>query len=215
MRLGIVWLAGVGGVVVQAAVALGPSAAALAPPVINVTRVTDVGGASSDLRLPDLDNQLVDPLTLPPGAKAIAFLFISVECPISNRYAPEIRRVHDAFAARGIAFRLVYPNPADSPAMIRGHLKDYNLPATVLRDPKQALARLTQATITPEAAVYDAHARRLYLGRIDDRYVSLGLERPSATRHDLEDALVATLAGQRVSVPAAPAVGCFIADFAR
>ena len=202
MRAGKGLLAGI-----LAAFALGSSAPA--------ARAPESAAALSGLRLPDLDNHLVDPFQTSPAAKAIAFLFVSVDCPISNRYAPEIRRVHDAFASRGVAFRLVYPNPAESPAMIRGHLKDYNLPAGALRDPKQALAKFAQATITPEAALYDAENRRVYLGRIDDRYVSLGLERPSATRHDLEDALVATLTGTRISSSTTQAVGCFIADFAR
>lgn len=202
MRAGKRLLAGV-----LAAFALGCSAEAMSPAL--------GGGADSDLRLPDLDSRLVDPFQTAPGEKAIAFLFISVDCPISNRYAPEVHRLHEAFAARGVAFRLVYPNPAESPATIRGHLKDYSLPASALRDPQQALAKLVQATITPEAALYSAQGRRLYLGRIDDRYVSLGLERPAATRHDLEDALVATLAGTRISSPTTQAVGCFIADFAR
>lgn len=165
--------------------------------------------------IPDLDNHLVDPFQAPAGIKAIVFLFVSVECPISNRYAPEIRRLHDAFATRGLALRVVYPNPAESPAMIRAHVKDYGLPPVALRDPKQELAKFTGATITPEAAVYDPQGRRLYLGRIDDRYVSLGLQRPAATEHDLEDALVDTLEGRRVRHATAPAVGCYIADFSR
>ena len=166
-------------------------------------------------RVLDLDNRLVDPFQAPAGTKAIVFLYVSVECPISNRYAPEIRRLHDTFAARGLVFRIVYPNPAESPAMIRAHLKDYSLPAVALRDPKQELAKFTGATITPEAAVYDAQGKRLYLGRIDDRYVNLGLQRPAATEHDLEDALVNMLAGRAVRHATAPAVGCYIADFSR
>ena len=45
------------------------------------------------LRLPDLDNRLVDPFQTAADTRAIAFLFISVDCTISNRYAPEIRRL--------------------------------------------------------------------------------------------------------------------------
>ena len=167
------------------------------------------------LRLPDLDNRLVDPFRTAADTRAIAFLFISVDCPISNRYAPEIRRLNEKFGQRGVVFRLVYPNPAESPEAIRGHLKDYRYPASAIRDPRQQLARFAAATITPEAAVYDRQGRRLYLGRIDDRYVALGLERPAPTRHDLEEALDATLAGTPVPQPTAPAVGCFIADFAQ
>ena len=68
-------------------------------------------------RVLDLDNRLVDPFHVPIGTKAIVFLYVSVECPISNRYAPEIRRLHDAFAARGLVFRIVYQS-AESPVMI-------------------------------------------------------------------------------------------------
>jgi hypothetical protein len=68
--------------------------------------------------------------------------------------------------------------------------------------------------VTPEAAVY-ASGRIVYHGRIDDRYVDLGLERPSPTVHDLGDALAAVLAGRPVKHPVTQPVGCFIADFRR
>jgi hypothetical protein len=167
------------------------------------------------LRLPDLDNRLVDPFQTAAGTRAIVFLFISVDCPISNRYAPEVRRLNEKFAPRGVVFRLVYPNPAESAEAIRDHLKDYRYPVGAMRDPRQQLARFATATITPEAAVYDPLGRRLYLGRIDDRYVNLGLERPAPTRRDLEEALDATLEGKPVRQSMTQAVGCYIADFAQ
>src|SRR5262245_50890215 len=83
------------------------------------------GAAATPLRLPGLDNQLVDPFDALADSRAVAFLFVSVDCPISNRYAPEIRRLHDKFLARGVPFRLVYPNPVETPEMIRRHLKEY------------------------------------------------------------------------------------------
>ena len=64
-----------------------------------------------------------------------------------------------------------------------------------LRDPAHALVKFTEATITPEAAVV-ADGRVVYRGRIDDRYVDLGVERPSPTQRDLADALTAVLAGK-------------------
>ncbi len=69
------------------------------------------------------------------------------------------------------------------------------------------------ATITPEAVVVDPHGRVLYRGRIDDRYVSLGLERPVATRRDLDEALTDITAGKAPRQATTLAVGCFIADF--
>jgi len=188
--------------------ALGLSTAAVSWPAA-------ANAAASDLLLLDLDNRQVDPFQASPGVKAFAFLFVSVECPVSNRYAPEIRRMSDAFTARGVAFHLVYPNPAESADAIRTHVKEYSLPGGVLRDPRQSLVSFTKATITPEAAVYSAAMQRVYLGRIDDRYVNIGLERPAATRHDLQDALAAVLTGARISEPTTQAVGCYISDFAR
>src|SRR3984957_18562889 len=54
------------------------------------------------LRLPDLDNRLVDPFQNATDTKAIVFLFISVDCPISNRFAPEVRLLNGKFAPRGV-----------------------------------------------------------------------------------------------------------------
>src|SRR4051812_39981309 len=86
------------------------------------------GGAAATVQLEDLDGRLVDPFRLTAEAKVAVFVFVSVDCPITNRYAPEIRRLHDAFTAQGVAFRLVYPNPAESAAAIRDHLKAYGYP---------------------------------------------------------------------------------------
>jgi hypothetical protein len=169
--------------------------------------------AAQPLRLADLDGRLIDPFQAPEGTRAVVFLFTSVECPISNRYAPVVSRLHAAFSSRRVQFRLVYPNPADTPAAIRAHLAAYGYPMSALRDPDRRLAALASVSVTPEAAIFDTGGRELYHGRIDDRYVSIGVERPSPTRHDLADALDAVLAGNAVAAAATPAVGCFIADF--
>jgi hypothetical protein len=83
------------------------------------------------------------------------------------------------------------------------------------RDPQRALVKLVGARVTPEAAVFvpgAAGARRVYHGRIDDRYGELGRMRPAAGTHDLQDALGAVLAGRPVPGAQALAVGCFIDD---
>ena len=169
---------------------------------------------AGQIRLLDLENRPVDPLHSAPNAAATVLLFISTECPISNRYAPEVRRLFKSFAPRGVSFWLIYPNPAESPDAIRDHLRSFAYPMQALRDPEHALAKFVHATVTPEAVVL-AGGRVQYRGRIDDRYVALGVERPAPTRRDLEDALTALLAGKRVPQPATQAVGCFIADLVR
>jgi hypothetical protein len=163
-----------------------------------------------------LSGAAVDALQAPAGTKAIVFIFTSTDCPISNRYAPEVRRIADAFAAKGVAFRLVYPNPSEDATAIRRHISEYAYPAAFepLRDPKLALAKFTGATVTPEAVVV-ANGNVAYRGRIDDRFVDLGRERPAPTQRDLFDALSAIVAGKPAPHATTQAVGCFISDFAR
>ena len=158
----------------------------------------------------------VDPLQAPAGTTAIVFLFTSTDCPISNRYAPEVRRLAETYGSKGVVFRLGYPNPAESPAAIREHMSAFQYAgvAEPLRDPAHALVKLAGATVTPEAAIY-AGGKLMYRGRIDNRYVELGVERPAATQRDLADALAAVLAGKAVAAATTQAVGCFISDFAR
>ena len=147
------------------------------------------------------------------GALAMTVLiFVSTDCPLSNRYAPDINRLHAEFAAKGVRFRLVYPNPLDDAAAIDRHVAEYGYPQIAERDRDHALVNMAGATITPEAVILDAHRRVVYRGRIDDRFVELGRERPAATRRDLRNALIAALAGKPVNPSRTQAVGCFIAD---
>ena len=172
-----------------------------------------VAAARPSVRLTDLENRIVDPFLAAENSRALVFLFTSVDCPISNRYAPVVQRLYQIFAAQGVAFWLIYPNPSESPDDIRAHVNAFSYPAHVLRDPRHDLVKLAKVSVTPEAAVYDGHGVQVYRGRIDNRYVSLGVERPAATEHDLQDALTTTLTGKPVRAAVTPAVGCFIADF--
>lgn len=175
--------------------------------------VAIVRPVTAQVRVPDLDGRLVDPFAPSTGVKATALVFISTECPISNRYAPELQRIAREFGAKGVRFWLVYGNPAESAAAIRTHGKAYGYAIAALRDPDHRLVRLAKATVTPEAAVFDDRGRLAYRGRIDNRYVTISVTRPAATEHDLVDALRAVLAGTPVAQPVTQAIGCFLADF--
>jgi len=145
-------------------------------------------------------------------ARWIVCLFTRTDCPISNSYAPEVRRIYEKFSPRGVSFYLVYPDPDESPKLIEKHLKEYSYPFPALRDPKHELVKIAEAKITPEAAVFDASGKLLYRGRIDDRYVDFGKMRAAATQKDLETALEAILSGKPAPTAGGPAIGCFIAD---
>jgi hypothetical protein len=166
--------------------------------------------AAGPVRVPDLTGRDIDPLDL-PEARAIVFIFTRTDCPIANRYAPEVQRLHREFGPQGVAFWLVYLDPGEAVAIIRTHMRDYGYGIPSLRDPGHVLVSLTGARVTPEAAVFRGGSL-VYRGRLDDRYVDFNKVRSAPTRHDLRDVLTALLAGTAVRPRTTDAVGCFIAD---
>jgi hypothetical protein len=167
--------------------------------------------ADAHVRVLDLADKLVDPFDQ-PGARAIVVIFTRSDCPIANRYAPEIQRLHRAFGPKRVAFRLVYLDAGEPVSAIRTHLRQYGYDIPALRDPRHVLVSLTGARATPEAAVFTAERRMVYRGRLDDRYVDLHKVRAAPTRHDLREVLTALVAGTPVQPRTTDAIGCFIAD---
>jgi hypothetical protein len=146
------------------------------------------------------------------AAHARVLVFVRTDCPLTNRYAPELQRIAAEFADRKVEFWLVYPDPAESSKSIEKHIQEYRFPGTPLRDPEHVLVKRAGATVAPEAAVFDSAGRLVYTGRIDDRYIEFGKARPAPRTHELEQAIAATLAGQPVPVAKTRAIGCFLAD---
>lgn len=145
-------------------------------------------------------------------AKATLLVFVGVECPIANRYAPEIARIAKEYAKRGVSTIRVYPDPAATGEQIARHGREYSLAMPAVRDVRHRWVKLVGATITPEAAVVGPDGTLLYRGRIDDRNVEHGRVLSEGYRKDLRIALDEILAGKRVSIKMTPAIGCFIAD---
>lgn len=144
----------------------------------------------------------------PAGLRVL--VFTTTDCPISNRYAPEIQRLAAQFEGKA-KFILVYPVPTDSPEMIREHARKFAYSLETLRDTDGTLVKQTGVTVAPEVAVMIG-TRVLYRGRIDDRYVDFGKDRIKPTRHDLEDALAAVIANKPVAQRETRAIGCFLTD---
>ncbi len=158
----------------------------------------------------DLTGAPKDPFHSPAHARV--FLFVRTDCPLTNRYAPELQRIAGEFAGQGVDLWLVYPDPSETSAGIEKHIAEYRFPGTPVRDPQHVLVARAHATVSPEAAVFDSGGHLEYLGRIDDRFVELGKSRPAPRTHDLEAAIAAVLHGQTVSPAKTRAVGCFLAD---
>jgi hypothetical protein len=146
---------------------------------------------------------------------AEALFFITQDCPISNYYSHEIRRICDAYASRGLSCALVYIDPTLTDAAAAKHAEEYghgDYPKFV--DRTHALVDAAHATVTPQAVIVMPDRTIAYSGRIDNFYAALGKPRRVVTEHDLRDALDAIFSNQPVPKPETPPVGCYIPGLA-
>ena len=157
----------------------------------------------------DLDGRPID--ILGSDARASVVVFTRSDCPIANRYAPELARLHREFSTKDVAFWLVYPEDREDLVSIQKHVDEFGSPFTPVRDPEQILVEQIGVTISPEAAVFDSRGQLVYRGRIDDRFPALGISRDPVER-DLENAIVAVLEGVAEEFVTTQAVGCYLSD---
>jgi hypothetical protein len=144
---------------------------------------------------------------LPRDARAVLFFFIRPDCPITNAYGPEIRRLVREYQPRGIASVMVYAEAEIEPWKAVCHSFEFDAGCPAILDPKLVLAGRLGVTVTPEAAAVSSSGELLYRGRIDDRYAEAGRSRRQATRHDLRDALECVLADRSIPCPKTESVG--------
>ncbi len=155
----------------------------------------------------------VDPLPVNRGP-ATVWVFLTVDCPIANAYAPELREIGGRCRDLGVGVFLVHVDPGVTAEDAVAHARRYALEGSVVLDGEHRLVAHVGATRTPEAAVFDSAGELRYLGRIDDRFPALGARRATVSRHELREAIEAVATGAGAVPPAAPAVGCEIEELA-
>lgn len=140
-----------------------------------------------------------------PVEKPEVRFFVLTDCPISRKFSPEIKSIYETYAKRA-NFRLVIVEPDITMAKADKFRKDfgYAFPATL--DTTGAIAKAARVLTVPTVVVSQG-GKTLYQGRIDNRFPTLGTQRP-VTRKDLRIALDSILAGKPVVMPKTDVVGC-------
>ncbi len=156
---------------------------------------------------------LILSLLVAQADRLTVLVFTTTDCPLSNRYAPEIQRLAAKYGDQA-KFVLVYPVRSDSPELIREHVRKFAYSLDTVRDVDLKLLKQTGVTVTPEVAVMKG-TQLLYRGRIDDRHVELGRQRPKPTTRDLDDALASAIAGTPIAMKVTRAVGCILSDLVK
>jgi peroxiredoxin len=142
--------------------------------------------------------------------KAVLLFFITTDCPVGNSYVPEMNRLREAYAARGVAFYGVQADPTVANDVVAKYARDYRYTFPLLLDPAQILVRHSNATITPQVAILAPEGRVLYLGPIDNRVEDFGKTRPQATERYVRTILDSILTGKGVMFTTHKSIGCSI-----
>ncbi len=141
--------------------------------------------------------------------EAIVVCFTCNTCPYAVDYEDRLITLAKRFAAEGNKCAVVAINANKVkddllPAMQeRAKAKGFNFP--YLHDESQQVARSYGATFTPEFVVLNKDRKVIYLGAMDD-----SPDGKKITKHYVEDAVAAALAGKLPEVKETPAVGCAV-----
>ena len=128
---------------------------------------------------------------------AIVLYFNSVECPVTNRYLPILKKLQERFADRQVTIATINSNQHDSLEDIQQHAGEFGLEFSILQDASGEVARSLGAKRTAEAILLDRHLKVRYRGVVDDRF-ERGTTRPRAKNNFLADAIDAVLKGRMV-----------------
>ena len=133
------------------------------------------------------------------------FVFLSAECPVAQRYAMRLKRMHAEFSEKQVTIVGVYSNANDTVDDVKAYLVKAEYPFPIVKDTDGSLARHLGATMTPQAHLIDTSGVLRFRGPIDDnRY-------ETRVKHNyLKDAVVAVLSGKPIPVKETPAFGCTI-----
>ena len=143
------------------------------------------------------------------GARFVALVFISPECPLSQNYMLTLNHLQIKFDGK-LTVIGIFPGSAFKDDVYLNFEKKYGVIFKLLKDEKKLLVKKLGASITPEVFLLDSSRQVIYSGAIDDWVVSLGKKRKNISEHFLNDAMEQSFAGQQVQPARTKAIGCFI-----
>ena len=129
------------------------------------------------------------------GDRGLVCCFLGVDCPVTEAYVDDLRRLHEEFSARGVAVVAIYSGASDHMNRVAAHALDCEFPFDVLIDRYQRMARNLGVERTPTFCLVDANRRLRYVGRFDDRFISEHQQQTPESA-DLRQAIEAVISQQ-------------------
>lgn len=163
-----------------------------------------IGATIADFTLPDTDGKERSLNSL-KGKNGTVFIFVAVQCPVSNAYNERMEKLAQDYEARGISVVGINANTGEAADAVKAHASSHKLTFVILKDNGNKIADSFGATKTPEAYFLDANNKLAYHGRIDNNR-----DIAQVATSELRDALDAALSGKPVAKTEAAAFGCAI-----
>jgi peroxiredoxin len=144
------------------------------------------------------------------GKEGTLVIFSCNHCPFVKAWQGRIASVGNAAKAKGVGVIIINSNdptdyPEDNYAEMQKRSQQLGFTFPYVVDATSDIARAFGATRTPEAFLFDKDGKLVYHGAIDD-----SKEADQVSKHFLQDAVDAAVAGKAVPVAETKFVGCGI-----
>jgi peroxiredoxin len=176
-----------------------------------------VGSPAPDFVLPGVDGK-THRLSDYSSAKVLVVVFTCNHCPTAQLYESRIKKLHDDYAAKGVALVAIQPNNPNAIRLdelgytdvsdsleemkVRAAYRHFDFPYLYDGD-TQSVARAYGPKATPHVFIFDEQRKLRYEGRIDNS------QRENLVKsHETRDAIDALLAGKPVAVDHTGVFGC-------
>lgn len=170
-----------------------------------IPELNEITSTDQIISLPDLQDSSHNSICF--KGQTVVLVFIGLECPVANAYAPEIQAQITATKDQKILWLGVHSEPGVTKEEATKHASEYKLTMPILLDSEQKLASAVGAKKLGQVVVVQ-DMQVVYRGRIDDRFATNGKRRDEPSSHELQDALAAIAKKQPVAVAETEAYGC-------
>jgi|GEM_PF-856238 peroxiredoxin len=142
-----------------------------------------------------------------PAETLITYVFMAVECPISQKYIYRLNELNKRYPDMNI-IGVFQENTSKEELSDFKERFSVDFPLVFDKDHRWALEYKVE--ITPEVFLIDRFNRVLYSGAIDNWFISLGRNRQFPSEHYLLEAFLALKQGEEVKIKKTKPVGCFL-----
>jgi hypothetical protein len=155
-----------------------------------------------------LGAQVTIPNELFTPDKINVVVFLSVDCPISQKYMGTLNELVKERADQVVILGII-PGKIKK-ADVRKFSQEYQAAFKIISDPHFQWTDRFQAGFTPEVFTFNGQREFIYQGAVDNWFFDLGNYRQQITENYLRDIIAAELEGKNPPFKKTETVGCII-----